>query len=343
VSANYHTFDQLQSLGDQIRELAIKIAAGKETTNVMQMIQRDHAGDPQLDASGHVAPDPVITQDMITAYAQNEYNDIPQLFTAFSTPDPSGAQPTIDMLWRVAYALDQSVITNAVQNPAGTATTLSDPVPAGAWHPHTSIGTRVDDIISSRLKYWAGPASDSFGNNYLRPLAATVGPQSALAAELAVSLTAYQNLRDAMHADIWQIGQETLTVLDSVAGSHPHEAIVVLTVCTAAVSVLLAVPTDGWSFAGAFGLYKAVQGFTGTTKNVSTTIGGKTVAAVISSMMSAIVTMSANIEAQQQDVISFLNKVGSQITSKDLTVPQPDMITGLVKGGHLQQQFHPFT
>jgi hypothetical protein len=337
AATDYHTYEQLQSLGQQVRDKAVAVSVEQESAQVVQQIQAEHANDPLLDATGHVAPDPAITQQMIKSHAESMYQDIPAMFTAFATADPARMQPMIDSLWGVAYALDTKILGSVAHTP------LDDPIPAGAWHPGTSIQDRVQDIIDPRMKYWAGPAANTFETNYLRPLAATVTPQSEVAAALAVSLTAQKNLREHTHANIWQIGQETITVLDTLHHTHPHDARVVLDAFTAAIAVILAVPTDGWSFAGAFGLVGAIQGLTDSAANVTKIIGGKTVAAVISSMADAVSSLASGVDQQEQAITGFLDKVSSQITPADITAPQPTSVTSLAHANAdtLKTQFHP--
>lgn len=336
ASGDYHTYEELQALGEQIRAKAVQVSVEQESAQVVQQIHADHANDPLLDQTGHVADNPPITQDTIRAHAQTAYAQIPQFFTAFATPDPAKAQPMIDSLWGVAYALEPKILTSVMHTP------LDNPIPSNAWHPYTSIGSRVQDIKDPRMKYWGGPAADSFETNYLEPLSAAVTPQSEMAAALALSLTAQKQLREAAHNNIWRIGQETLKVLDTLHHTSPHDGQVVFTVFTAAISVLLAVPTDGWSFAGAFGLMMSVKGLGDAAADLTKTIGGKTVYAVISSMADAITTLTNGTDQQEQVIATFLGKVGSQITTADMTPPRPTSVSGLAHASRdiLKTQFY---
>jgi len=106
---------------------------------------------------------------------------------------------------------------------------------------------------------------------------------------------------------------------------------------------MLAVPTDGWSLVGGFGLAKALQGFADAASDVKKTIGGKTVNAVISTMVDAITALANGVDQQEQEIAAFLDKVGSQITPIGITAPQPTALTGLVRLGSaaLPTQLYP--
>jgi hypothetical protein len=334
---DYHTREQLQALGERVRDKAIQVATEQESAQVVRQIHAEHAGDPSVDATGRIAPDPAITRDMIRSYAQTAYADIPQVFTSFATADPARVQPAVDSLWGVAYALNTNILGGVMRSP------LADPIPDRAWQPTVGIQSRIQDIRDPRMKYWAGPAADNFEAKYLQPLADTVPPQSDLAAALALTLTAHRQVREATHGNIWTIGQETLKVLDTLHHTNPHDARIVLDVFVAAVSVLLAVPTDGWSFAGAFGLAKAVEGFGNASAPVTRIIGGKTVNAVISSMMAAVSTLNSGVDQQGQDIVRFLDRIGNQITVSTITPPEPQLLTTLSQqpASALATQFHP--
>jgi hypothetical protein len=106
--------------------------------------------------------------------------------------------------------------------------------------------------------------------------------------------------------------------------------------------VLLAVPTDGWSFAGAFGLMMSVKGLGDAAADLTKTIGGKTVYAVISSMADAVTTLTNGTDQQEQVIATFLGKVGSQITTADMTPPRPTSVSGLAHASRdtLKTQFY---
>lgn len=323
MASSYHTGQQLQALGERIRDKAIQVSVEHESAKVVDQIHADHAHDPLLDSSGQVKDNPPINPDVIRAYATNEYAAIPQHFSAFATADPAAMQPTIDTLWRVAYALHPDVLSVVMRGP------LDNPIPAHAWHPYTSIGTRIEDIYGSRLREWEGSAADAFRDNYLSPLKATVPKQAALAAALAVALTAHKKVREEQHKNIWDVGQKTLKVLDTLHACRPQDATVALTVFTAAVSVLLAIPTDGLSFAAVYGLGTAGLGFAKAAGDVKKTIGGKTVRAVISDMLAVITTLTQGIDQQEQEISRFLSTLGTQLTETAINPPRPDAMIDL--------------
>jgi hypothetical protein len=347
--SDYHTYEELRQLGEQVRDRAIQVSVEYESAQVVKAIHAEHAYDPLVDATGHVAADPTITQDTIRSYAQEAYAGVPQFFTVFATPDPAGMQPTIDTLMRTAYALAPTAVTDSLlaANQGKQAVDLSLPLPPGAWHPATSVETRVDDIIARGIVDWKGDGADAFERDYLRPLETAVLPQSELAVALAYALRAHKETRERMHNNIWDIGQKTLTALDSLHACNPREASTALTVFLAAVSVLLAIPTGGWSVRAAVGLGNAVQGFGGTVGGSTDApvkdIGGATVNAVVSSMADAIASLTTGVDQQEQTISYFLGEVGGAFTVDDVTAPQPKAAT---KAAHedinaLRRDFYP--
>jgi hypothetical protein len=150
-----------------------------------------------------------------------------------------------------------------------------------------------------------------------------------------------------MHNNIWDIGQKTLTALDSLHACHSHEASTTLTVFTAAVAVLLAIPTKGLSFRALFGLGNAVKGLGGAVGGSTDApvkgIGGGTVNAVISSMADAVASLTTGVDQQEQTIGHFLGEVGGAFTADGVTVPQP---TAATKAAHedidaLRRDFYP--
>jgi hypothetical protein len=65
-----------------------------------------------------------------------------------------------------------------------------------------------------------GNGAISFRRDYLEQLKAKVPPQSELAVALAYALGAHKETRERMHNNIWDIGQKTLTALDSLHACH---------------------------------------------------------------------------------------------------------------------------
>jgi hypothetical protein len=329
--SNYHTYEELRQLGEQVRDRAIRVSIDYESAQVVQMIHTEHANDPLVDGTGHVAPDPTITQDMIKSYAHEAYAGIPEFFTAFATPDPGRMQPAIDTFMRAAYALAPTKIIDGMLSQNLAKHTLDFSLPAGAWHPARSIETRLDEIRDRRLNAWQGRAEESFKFDYLPSLKAVVSPQSELAIVLATSLRAQKEAREASHSNIWDIGQSTLTVLDHLHACRPKDVSTALTVFVSAVSVILAVPTDGWSVRAGVGLGMAVKGFVdsfgSTTEAPVKTIGGHTVNAVISSMTEAIASLTTGVDQQEQAIGWFLGQVGPAITKDDITALPPKSVT----------------
>ena len=127
--ADYHTRDDLQTLGEQIRDKAIRVTVEYESAQVVGAIHTGHAHDPMVDGSGRIAPDPPITDRTISAWAHGAYDGVPAMFTSFATADPRGIQPMIDALWGVAFALKPEILASLIHSQ------FDDPIPAVRGNP----------------------------------------------------------------------------------------------------------------------------------------------------------------------------------------------------------------
>jgi len=99
AAGDYHTYEELQRLGEQIRDKAVQVSFERESAQVVQQIHADHGYDPPIDRTGHVPADPPIAQDTIRSYAVRSYEGVPPALHRLRTPDPARTQPTIDSLW----------------------------------------------------------------------------------------------------------------------------------------------------------------------------------------------------------------------------------------------------
>jgi hypothetical protein len=330
--ADYHTAAELQQLGEQIRDKAIEVTIRVESAQASQLIRLQHDGEDPL-----VARDHPITPQYLNTWAHGTYDAVPSMFTSFATPNPRNTQPTIDSLWGVAYALKPDILGSVLHSE------LNNPIPAAAWKPDNDVATRITDITNTRLDYWHGQASDSFQFGFLSKLTKAVPQQCELAVALAVALTAQQQLTLAKHKDVWEVGHKTLTALDGLHDPcQGHDINVVLTVVTAAISVILAVPTRGLSLAGLLGLTKASQGLA-TTVNTNWKIGGETVYSVINSMADTLAGVLTGQDEQEQVIQQYLDKIGTEISPQDITPPEPKPLTNLANASRsiLDTQFYP--
>ena len=316
----YHSVAELGQLGGQIRDKAIDVCFRREIVETMNRIREvaEEEGVPPVDEGG-----PVLDEARIKWRLHQFYDYIPDLFTQFDYPDPAKMQGSIGSPWSVAYALVPETLGHFANTP------LKDPIPANAWHLKDSVSSRIGQIEGNLLSYWEGVAADGFKNEYLDRLKSTVGPQAGLAAVLAVALAAHQRIRQTTFDNIWDVGQQTLAALNGLYSSNPGSGKVVLSVLTSAISVLMAIPTDGLSFAGLYGLGMAGVGLADAVAASTKLISGGTVQSVINSMSDRIADILTGIEQQEQEICDFLDKISTQLRPEDLTVPSPKPVTDL--------------
>jgi hypothetical protein len=122
-----------------------------------------------------------------------------------------------------------------------------------------------------------------------------------------------------------------MNALDQLdAGHHASGVRSVLAVACAAVGVLLAIPTDGLSLAGAAGLATAAVGLAGATVDFATVdVSGGTVDSVLSSTIHAVGKVRRQRNQQGRLVVSYLTKVRDQLGPKDIAAPAPNPVTKL--------------
>jgi hypothetical protein len=311
----FHTYEELLTLGEQIRDTAAKVGARTESDYEYQILSQQYPGAALLNSnltSSGSAPNQMFDLDALNQYARLQYSFIPGAFTDFSTEDPAGSQPAIDALWSAAYALQPSLRANPDKSGAPHI-----PVPGGAYRPSVTAGQRLENITNVRLKAWHGPGADHFQTELIAPLNQAVPLQSEMAALLAWVLEINKSIRDALHNDIWTLGTETLKVLESMLGFHcsTPSGTVVLTVADAAMGVILAVPTDGWSLEAAYGFAGALIGFKNSVPNDSPTtshdIKASTVHEVVLKMIQVMGQIRSDLDKQYQPLNDLLKQVQS--------------------------------
>jgi hypothetical protein len=271
-------------------------------------------------------------------YAQDAYGDIvPQIFTDFATPNPCthAAQSMIESLWKVAYALDPSIVG------AIALSSLDNPLPVNSWAPKTDISGRVEYIKDARMKYWYGAAADNFETKFLDELGNRTPKQAQVAMGLALAVQAQQQAILSTHAAVKNLASETINALEQLAGGGGDgAALVAVNVAFAAVGVLMALPTDGLSIAGAVGLASATKGFLETTNSGSKTLkeatatkhlpmSGGTVDAIVRKLIAAASAIHDDRRTAEETISTYLDKVRAVFPKARVTAPSPSSVTSL--------------
>src|SRR3954470_19023645 len=108
----YRSHDDLQTLGERVRDAAIRVtmthsdqfaAAQREVNNYPT--RKSPADRLTLPGYNSAPGRPDDSREGVRAYATAEFSVIPSMYTAFAMPDPDGAQPMIDDLYRTAATL----------------------------------------------------------------------------------------------------------------------------------------------------------------------------------------------------------------------------------------------
>ena len=220
------TYDELLRLGNEVYDKAIE-AAGMEWDRA----HPTNGGGGQFD-------DPTWAGKKQAAEekAQADYADIPEHFTRFA--DSLAQPPAIGQLKTVAGVLNQSAAHSI-------GAVMSGPISSPAWL-SVPLG-RMESKANKRLRHWSGNAANEFDENFLSAIGDVRERQGWLAAFLAATLQAHQNIRKQVHDDVVAIGNAAKQALDEIIRGRSTDVHTKLSVFTAIVSVLLAIPTDGIS------------------------------------------------------------------------------------------------
>lgn len=307
------TYNELLALGNNVYDEIIK-AAGKEWDHD----HPDRSGDNPVYNSGLASK-----KEAAMTQAQRDYADIPEHFTRFATS--TDRPPAIGELRTVAAVLNQDAA-----HSIGSA--VSAPITSPKW-----LSLPLEDLdkrAGNRLDNWTGDAANAFKNNYLAHMGSVRTNQGWLAAFLAATLQAHQNIRDKAHDDIVSIGHNTITKLQSLTNVSSKDVTTDLSVVTAIASVLLAIPTDGASVGieavvsyGRLGTAAVNAGVAATT--AASTISGSTVAEVVASMKDVMSEVINSIHGQEDELASLLRNVSDKLDASrgQFEMPQPGSAT----------------
>ncbi|MFI5959789.1 hypothetical protein [Cryptosporangium sp. NPDC051539] len=309
MAYTYRSESDLHALGIQIRDAAIHLtltqdaafAAAQERAN--NDANRAAAGTP-TQVPGYQPPTSGRPDDKtnLRAYLQQEYGTIPDLFTGYAMPDPDDCLPMARALYGTATAIQPSL--RLTERDGGFATTqLTRPV-VDATEVSTMLG-----YIEVHMKPWQGDAADAFSGN-LTAIDRAAQYQTQLATALGMTLEAQLEVRRRLLTDIWEIGQKTLKVLRSLDGwcATDSSAKAVLTISGAVAAVAFLIVTDGTGAAVGIEVLQAAGTILGAApdKKTETGIHGRTVPAVLTSMVDAITTLDRLAGDQEHELIRAL-------------------------------------
>ncbi|MGI5238577.1 hypothetical protein [Dactylosporangium sp. CA-139066] len=311
----YRTSGDLQTLGEQVRNTAIRVTL----THAEQYLQAQQQANNQA-SQGQPEYSPLGRADddgRLRAFVSDEFAGIPALFTQFAVPDPDTCQPMVDGLFRVAATLQPSLELKVESNK------LYDPVAVGNDTLKYPLGAYTD-AVQVRMQHWTGSAADSF-TFYLKQYDRSTLCQRQLAVVLALTLQAELEIKRRMLTDVWTLGETTIKVLDSLDHFHcPTRggAAMVFTVVGAIAAIAIAAaPIAEELFAATVATAGAgIQGVgsilsTGGPYTVEQPLGGGTVPDVIQSMQSAMASLITAVDDKQRELATSLRTFSQEVDS----------------------------
>jgi hypothetical protein len=338
----YHDFGALRHLGERIRDKAVEVTM-RQYTN----LGYDDYGDAQTRATNYPYQNPPGTgpleqygytpaargrqddYDNLKRFVSAENASIPELFTAFSIPDPTAAQSTVDSLYQTAAGLSPNLkVTVKDGKPYA-------PMLDGTAPPSAPVETTVN-YMKTHLQHWDGDAALAF-KGYLDNFTVAAGLQYDFACALAITMDIQLEIRKRLLTDVWDIGNKTLKVLDSLTGvcPSPQKIGVEITVWAAAVGILGAIPSGGAATVSAVGWLVGTLMTMPVSKPPTDSVGGQSVVEVIQSMHRLLVRVAEGIDSQQQELVTVLRKLSTQVTTDSQLVEPvaPAKLSGLTTAG----------
>jgi hypothetical protein len=298
----HHSYQDLFSLGQQVVEAAVNAAQTYRVTGFDD-------GVPTLPQHVHsVRGDLPAPLDLDALRAS--LSGVPDEFASFAGPDPGDCDQVIGQINAIRQALGD-----------GLSKEIQDLPPAGSWKPGPAI-TPTLNALHSQASGWKGSAAQQFDTyiDNLRERDCIVDHQTGASTILAVGLAAHQKILTWAYQDIWQIGQQTINVLDAggTGGKGPVGDIM-LQMFGLIAWVAAAAATEGVAAAAAWttvaATLDALSGFVPTGSSYEhTQIHGTTLSDVMSSMYGAIEKLLGQIGKQQALVTKLLSAAVSTAT-----------------------------
>jgi hypothetical protein len=336
----YHSMDDLQKLGERVRDKAIKVTLDQEASyaqaqqRAVNDASRVQSGQ-QPQVPGYVPPARGRPDDHgnLEAYLGGAYASIPQLFTQFAMPDPDAAQPVLDALYKSAATLEPSFEIKR------NGDKLITPLLVGGEAGTVPVQETVD-TIRIHLKQWDGQAADAF-EKYINDLKLSSVLQRQLVLSLAAALEVQLSIRRSVLTDIWEVGNKTIKALEELEGWCPGQreakvqALLTIGGAIAAVVFVSVTGGSGAAIAAATGVegLQSVAAILGAVPPLITkeTIAGMTVPPILESMANVIILLIKRLNDQQQEVVRALRTTNQLVdkASNLFLMPAPAKLTAV--------------
>ena len=182
---------------------------------------------------------------------------------------------------------------------------------------------------------------DNFQANFLNKLRDQTPLQAQVAIGLAIAVQAQQQVILAAHHHVNKLATDAVNALESLAGgSDDTGTVVVIDVASAAIRLLLALPTAGGSLTTLFGLSDRVKTFTQTLHDGSNKLhdagkakhlplGGGTVHAVVKNLVAAADAIHDDVRVAEEAISLYLDKVRLALPPEQIRAPSPNSLTSL--------------
>ena len=246
----YRSYADLEALGKRVVEKAAEVTLWQDESfsQAQQAAVNDYtksgsAVTPQnIHYSKPTSGEPHDPEN-VKAYVRSMLADVPQIFAAFSVPDPDSVGEAITSpLYRTSGTLLPSLrLTRKNGGERLTTETLASPE-SGA----ESVHKLVDYMTTIHMKHWTGDAANKF-IGYCVNLKLAAELHHGLAVSLAEAMDAHLEIRRRQLTDIWSVGEKTLTTLDALdswcTGKKTTQN--VITVVGAISAVVVVVASEG--------------------------------------------------------------------------------------------------
>ncbi|MFI1989079.1 hypothetical protein [Actinoplanes sp. NPDC020271] len=308
----YRSLDDLQRLGEKIRDKAIKVTLDQQQS--YEQAQREANNDESRYQTGQptrsVNYHPPATGEAddhgnLSAYVHDMYAQLPQMFTQFAVPDPATMQSTIDTLYQTVVTLSPSLEIKA------DGTKITTPMLVSGRPAVAPVETSVN-TMHAHLKGWEGHAANAF-EVYLGGLNTASRLQQQLAVNLANGLEAMTDIRQAMITDVWTIGNLTYKALDQLDGwcSHSAKEVAKLTIVGALAAVAYVI-TDGVAAIAVESVQSAatiMSSMATINQPAEQNIEGATVPPILDGMATALNRVRTAVDEQERVVAQAMSKV----------------------------------
>lgn len=322
------TEGQLRELGQRVLDTLVRMTI-KQSESLVEARKRqlgEDYPDYKPGQPGSVNPPMKSGEEMwlqeIKPWIEKNYSWIPDTFATYAKPDEAQFDPLVASLVNGQTYLKPDLKT------AGEKWTkwLDPTVVNGA-------GKTVFDqvgIVNSFVDDWHGTAADAFHENYLATFGTSIGYQHDLMFTLAATLQAGQEIYKRMGADIVNIGEKTIQVLETADDKDIKGTAIALSVLGAVAGIAAAVATGGASI-----LLAAVAATASTASDIvgaqdpppppETPIKGSTTLEIIASMTDAISQLNQGIYDQEHKIARALVTINQTVGNmrKQIEIPPP--------------------